>query len=254
MSLHWRGTRNKYGFVMLGAFAALLLPTCFITTPINLLSDPNSALAGFWYYLSATGTGIGGIMTLAVLFMLSFWKSQYSRKQKLNFVLQFVVLLLLAFMLKSGIKSVTESPRPYTQAMTEALVIPEPQHFYKLDEAQKIRAMKKMEKRVSPWRIKSWQSEMNYSFPSGHTVFAAICLVFFGALLMDQKRYATCNLLLIWALGVAYSRMWLGMHRPEDLYGAVALATLLYWRVPKRYLVVNHPRVMPWLQKFHLMG
>ncbi len=244
MSLHWRGKRNSYGFLILGFFAVLLAPISYFMFPINLMGSVPDWLGATMSYVSHTAAGIGGLGTLLVILIWSFWRSGYTPLERINFMLQLGVLLALALILKTGIKELTQSPRPFTQTMTQALVLPEPSHFYKLDEAQKDLALKRMERKVSEWRIMNWHGEMNYSFPSGHTVFVAICLVFFGSLLLEQKRYVSADILLIWALLVAYSRLWLGMHRPEDLFGAIALVAFIYWCVPKHY-PVEHPKLQP---------
>jgi phosphatidylglycerophosphatase B len=36
----------------------------------------------------------------------------------------------------------------------------------------------------------------------------------------------------LWAVGVAISRLWLGMHRPEDLFGSLIFALVLFLIVP----------------------
>ena len=60
----------------------------------------------------------------------------------------------------------------------------------------------------------------------GHTLFAAICLAFFGAIFWEQRKFGWCIVLGCWASSVAFSRLWLGMHHPADLMGSIILVAL----------------------------
>ncbi len=59
------------------------------------------------------------------------------------------------------------------------------------------------------------------SFPSGHTV-TSFALAVFAALLLRDRRGM---LLLVWAAGVAISRVYRGVHWPSDVLAAAALGT-----------------------------
>ncbi|CSB78511.1 putative phosphatidylglycerophosphatase B [Vibrio cholerae] len=79
-----------------------------------------------------------------------------------------------------------------------------------------------------------------------------VCLLYFGSLLAEKKHYLSLGALLIWVSGVAYSRLWLGMHHPVDLLGAALLVGVLYLLVPQQY-PLQHPRFKPWLRRWHLV-
>ena len=93
-------------------------------------------------------------------------------------------------------------------------------------------AIESVSGKISEWRTKHWQGEKDYSFPSGHTLFVAICVAFFGGLFMEKRQYWLVTALLSWAGLVMFSRLWLGMHRPVDLVGSLAFGGLLYVIVP----------------------
>ena len=100
-------------------------------------------------------------------------------------MLRLLLILVIGFAAKSGLKALTESPRPYTELLSYELLIPNPAHFYKLSKSQQDFAIDELSKSVSDWRTKNWKGERDYSFPSGHTLFAAICLAFFGAIFLE---------------------------------------------------------------------
>ena len=138
------------------------------------------------------------------------------------------LILVLGFVCKSALKQLTEIPRPYTEVLTQNLLIPQPSHFYNLSSLQKNEVIAKMGGIVSGWRTSQWQGERDYSFPSGHTIFAAVCLAFFGNVFLRNGRYLLTLAISAWAMGVAYSRLWFGMHRPIDLLGSVVFVLLIY--------------------------
>lgn len=71
-----------------------------------------------------------------------------------------------------------------------------------------------------------WVHETGYSFPSGHTLAAATLATVLAGLasmwLAGVSRRVALTMGPVWAIGVAYSRVLLGVHRPVDVIaGAV---------------------------------
>jgi len=65
-----------------------------------------------------------------------------------------------------------------------------------------------------------------YSFFSGHAINSMAIAVFFGLLLKNKYNYLF-PLLILWALLVAYSRIYVGVHFPLDVFTGM-LFGLLY--------------------------
>ena len=78
-----------------------------------------------------------------------------------------------------------------------------------------------------------------YSFPSGHTQTAVGT---FGALAVTTKKRSLCALFIILPLLVGFSRMYIGVHTPEDVLTSAAIAVLL--------LLLVYPMVMGKLERF----
>ena len=222
---------KRNGLLLLVILLLLIAPMTLLVSHIELLS-PESDFEGATFTILTNSAGSSGfLVTLAVLAIAAF-TLKMTPKQQLSKVIQLGVILLVGFAAKTGLKHLTESPRPYTEVLSHQLLVPNPAHFYQLSAAQQESVINKVSENVSHWRTQHWMGETDYSFPSGHTIFAAICVAFFGGLFLEHKRYAMAATLMVWALGVAYSRLWLGMHRPIDLIGSVLFVALVYALLP----------------------
>lgn len=215
--------------MLLAMFVSIVL-IAMLTSGIDLKGQVSN-VSGLFFTLLTDSAGKGFIVSLAVLCFLAT-RLGISREKLLARGVQLFIISAIGFAGKVGLKNITESPRPFTSLLANQLVIPQPAHFYNLDKAQKIQVIESVSKKVSSWRIDSWLKGMNYSFPSGHTIFAAICVALFGGLFLEYKRYWTAGGILLWAMGVEYSRIWMGMHRPADLFGSVLFIALAYLLMP----------------------
>lgn len=223
------GKRN--GLFLLVLLLMLIAPMKLLVSHIELLA-PVSDLQGMFFTLVTNSAGSGGfLITLAVL-VGGVLTLKLSRKEHLAKAMQLVLILLIGFAAKTGLKQVTESPRPYTELLSHQLLVPNPDHFYHLSATQQEKVITKVTENVSHWRTQHWMGETDYSFPSGHTIFVAICVAFFGGLFMEHKRYMFTAGLMLWAVSVAYSRLWLGMHRPIDLIGSILFVMAAYALLP----------------------
>lgn len=92
-----------------------------------------------------------------------------------------------------------------------------------------------------------WESiapETTYSFPSGHAM-GALSLAWVLALLAWHTRWRWVAIVAMGAfsVGVAGSRVYLGVHFPSDILAGWAAAT---WWVVSVYLLVFRPGMRPW--------
>ncbi|MGC9422252.1 phosphatase PAP2 family protein [Vibrio sp.] len=239
MMLTTRPCRRTELWLLTGFMLVLVLLTG-VTSMVNWSSFGPEWLTRFWFALTQTAGKEGFVLTLVVLMIWVYWRVPSHRQQWLNRGIQLVLLLLFTMLVKVGLKQVTHSPRPYTEVMVQKLILPAPEHFYRLDRQQQEAVIGLMADSTSPYRLRVWLQERDFSFPSGHTTFAVTCLLFFGGLLVEQKRWISVALLFSWSSAIALSRLWLVMHRPEDLWAATLLVGLVYLLIPRRY---------PWLEE-----
>lgn len=222
---------KRNGLVLLVILLLGIAPMTLLVSHIELLASVSDFEGAMFTLLTNSAGSSGFLVTLAIL-VAAGTTLKMTPKQQLGKLIQLALILMIGFAAKTGLKHLTESPRPYTALLSHQLLIPTPDHFYQLSSEQQESVITTVSENVSHWRTQHWMGETDYSFPSGHTIFAAICVAFFGGLFIEQKRHAMTAVLMCWALGVAYSRLWLGMHRPVDLIGSVFFIMAVYAMIP----------------------
>ncbi|EJG0633113.1 phosphatase PAP2 family protein [Vibrio parahaemolyticus] len=222
---------KKYGLMMLALFVLGIIPMSLFGSYHNLTSQVPESL-GITFTLLTDSAGSKGFLITLTLLLLSLFRFKPSRTEWMQKLSMLSLLLVIGFASKTGLKLMTESPRPYTELLAAEQLIETPETFYQLDTKQQASVINQISEQVSDWRTRHWQGEKDYSFPSGHTIFVSICLAFFGGLFLQNKCYISALSLWMWGMSVAYSRLWLGMHRPEDLIGSVLFVAIVFTLLP----------------------
>ncbi|EGQ9921267.1 phosphatase PAP2 family protein [Vibrio parahaemolyticus] len=222
---------KKYGLMMLALFVLGIIPMSLFGSYHDLTSQVPESL-GITFTLLTDSAGSKGFLITLTLLLLSLFRFKPSRIEWMQKLSMLGLLLVIGFASKTGLKLMTESPRPYTELLTAEQLIETPETFYQLDTKQQANVINQISEQVSDWRTRHWQGEKDYSFPSGHTIFVSICLAFFGGLFLQNKCYISALSLWMWGMSVAYSRLWLGMHRPEDLIGSVLFVAIVFTLLP----------------------
>ncbi|EGR0315894.1 phosphatase PAP2 family protein [Vibrio parahaemolyticus] len=222
---------KKYGLMMLALFVLGIIPMSLFGSYHDLTSQVPESL-GITFTLLTDSAGSKGFLITLTLLLLSLFRFKTSRTEWMQKLSMLGLLLVIGFASKTGLKLMTESPRPYTELLAAEQLIETPETFYQLDTKQQANVINQISEQVSDWRTRHWQGEKDYSFPSGHTIFVSICLAFFGGLFLQNKCYISALSLWMWGMNVAYSRLWLGMHRPEDLIGSVLFVAIVFTLLP----------------------
>ncbi|MEZ9152941.1 phosphatase PAP2 family protein [Vibrio sp. F13] len=238
-------SNKSKGLLLLVLSLYSLIPFLIFGSDFDLGSAVLPFYGAFITFVTYSAGNQGFLVTLAILSLVLF-TMKFSKAKLVSLCLQLGLLLVLSFAAKTFLKSSTESPRPYTEYLVTQEVVDMPELFYELPLEEKNVAIESVEDKVSEWRTRHWLGETDYSFPSGHMIFVGVCLAFFGGLFLEAKRFYLVGGMLAWAGGVAYSRVWLGMHRPEDLAASIAFAGLIYLLVP----LVPTQKIEPLLPKF----
>ncbi len=218
--------------VWLLAMAALLL----LLVPAFLLSPsiPGGWQLGLWWGLSLSASKYGLIWTA-----LGFALLPGLPPRRLPGVLlpMLVIIGLGAWTNEHLVKPAVAQPRPNILFLASAEAGPVltegAEAFYALpDKASRSRRLDKGWDEAGlalPDLLRDhWTEETGFSFPSGHA-FAAAALAGWLSLwiLCEGKRYGVLFLLWGWMLAVCYSRIQLGVHRPEDILAGAAEGMLL---------------------------
>ena len=220
------------GIIALSLFAVLMTGVLAFSSQPPLTTDV-SDLTGLIFTLLTNSAGNPYFLITTGLLCLIPLCLKYPKRKLFRLWIQFGILLALSFVAKTGLKHITEIPRPYSYELQSLGLVDSVQSFYQLDDANQEAVVEQAADNVSHWRIRHWQGETNYSMPSGHTIFAAICVVFWGGFFLRRKQLLPAIIIMLWATGVGTSRIWLGMHWPSDLLVSIACAGILYCLIPE---------------------
>ena len=177
-------------------------------------------------------TETGGSQPYAIGFAIVFTLilAYFVRKQyrPLTVITVCVCAVVGTQAIKTGAKAVLKEPRPYVVQLAQQQHIT-PEGFYAMKKPQK-RALIAQTAHTPDEQILAdyQQSELGYSFPSGHTTFSVawlLLVVGFTQNWRNPARLIARVLVAAWAASVLYSRVKLGAHFPVDLFAA----TLMVW-------------------------
>lgn len=213
---------------------------------INWYWQPEStdSISRYLLWITESAGSPWALITATLLFVLFclFLKTTTIRRCFVLWLILFLAVLSGQIM-KSIIKYSTHEPRPYVVLMEETAHINQ-QFFYALPKAEKkavIQQFADQNETIPHWLATQWQSETDYSLPSGHTLFATTW-TFLALLLLGFKRHRiVISILIIWSVLIEISRLVLGMHHPLDLIAGIILAWLIagigYWGARKWQLI-----------------
>ena len=220
------------GFIALLIFATVMSGVLMFYSSVELTGSVSDFTGRTFSLLTASAGSPYFLVTVCVL-CLAPLISKLPTKAVARLIIQFAILLILSFIAKTALKHITEIPRPYSYQLQSLGIVHSTDEFYQLTDSEKEKAVQLATANVSDWRTSHWQGETNYSLPSGHTIFAAVCVVFWGGFFWQRRQIAAASLLILWATGVGVSRIWLGMHWPTDILASIACAGLLYLFIPE---------------------
>ena len=218
----------------------LLVPTAFWLTgwrwqgnevPLNYLL----------YIITQTGGVPVALFSTAALFAILYLAHRRGEGRALLLV---VLISLGATQVgKSLLKPLIGEARPYVVVLTKddpARI----RDFYAVKRSIRADAVRayyaKSAAQTPPYLIAHRAKETGYSFPSGHSTFAASWALLFAGIIgfANRRRSLITGAVITWAMLVMASRVWLGMHYPLDLAGGVLLAS-----------AINLPLLLAWQQR-----
>jgi membrane-associated phospholipid phosphatase len=193
-----------YGLLLLlGIYPLCAWDSVSLLLMVNSQSHP--VLDHLFYYITYLGHGITYLAMLCLLFLCKL-----SYRKLLIGVVSFVSMSSIVQLLKRVI---------FPGQLRPIALVPNPDQLHLVAQVELLHDL---------------------SFPSGHaaTIFTAVCFIYLS---MPVKRVYSGCLLIMLAVLVSYSRMYLCQHFYKDIYvgmligGLVSIVTfsyLLTWRVP----------------------
>jgi phosphatidylglycerophosphatase B len=210
--------------------AALILPLvlllCLPWQPFMVNTLQSDWL--WWPYALTRMVDIPGLaISIAALLLLTRYKLALTLPALLALGGALFAVLAGDWVIKSLIKHLTQEPRPYLLWLESQQLIPAIQQFY----ASKVEVRSEQVHAASQllalpqWLGNHWQAEVNYAFPSGHSIAAMSLAQFFGLIWLARAPRGVW-LLQLWALAIALSRTLIGMHWPLDVLASALLGSL----------------------------
>lgn len=188
----------------------------------------------FLYLLTETGSVPYALISCVILACLFF--PIFTSKTRWIVA---VALMVTSMIVTQGVKTVAKTffaePRPYVTVLAENSDI-SIESFYAQPRQQRAEIVKQFyaDKIETPaWLVDHRADETGYSFPSGHSIFAASWLLLaLGFTQLERKKSVISKILvtfmLLWAALMLVSRLRLGMHYPIDLLISLLLAWLVH--------------------------
>lgn len=215
---------------VLGFSAALILPlvllACLPWQPFMQHSLQSAWL--WWPYALTRMVDVPGIaLTIAALLLLTRHKLTLERSALLALGAALFAVLAGDWVIKSLIKQLTEEPRPYLLWLEGQNLIPAIRQFYAASpdlRSEQVHAASQL-LALPQWLGNHWQAEVNYAFPSGHSIAAMSLAQFFGLIWLARAPRGAW-LLPVWAVAIALSRTLIGMHWPLDVLTSALLGSL----------------------------
>lgn len=181
------------------------------------------------YWLTETAGLPYSWVTSAVLLVLALVICRPTSANMIKWVIVIICCILAGQGVKGSIKNTFKEPRPYVVWLEKNHDISS-SDFYDLKRKQRVDVIKERVKgneQVPSWQRKHWQAETGYSFPSGHVLFAAGWALLLIGLFWQRRQYALAIVVTLWAEGIVFSRLLLGMHWPSDVIVSIIISAML---------------------------
>ncbi|GAA0486175.1 phosphatase PAP2 family protein [Tatumella punctata] len=212
-----------------GMLILLVLPSALWVSGWHWQPGAGRGLLAVLFAATETVTRPWGILTTLILAAVLLWQLrpyQSGVKSPLLTLLWVVAVVWGGQGINALIKNQVREARPYVAWLYPSSPS-EIAGFYRLSPEQRSRQVYSAtagDALLPGWLKQHWAFETGYSFPSGHSMFAACWALLNLVLLWPRRYYKTVIATFIWALLVIWSRMALGMHWPWDVIMSVVNA------------------------------
>ena len=219
--------------VLAKTLACMIVAVAFLAGAYLLPRIPlDGGLALVAYGLTEMAGKYGATVLVVLLTLVVVSRGGLSRRQRIRESVALAVVLTLtnggmAYFNEHILKPLLAMPRPALLEMLEdgRIDLEQAEHFYNIGD--KLERSRYLADRLPPGtpgmhdvvRL-HWIQETGHSFPSGHSLSALTIATFFlawGLACLSGWRWRLMQLLPIWAVLAAYSRVFLRVHSPTDI-------------------------------------
>jgi len=226
-------THKQFFFLFLSSTFILLCSAIFVFVS-GWQWEPLSDIPFYLYPLylvTATGTVPQVLITCLVFTCIALLYLKPSPKKAAMYFLIIAVYLGAGQVVKETLKYIYQEPRPYVTWLQAENII-STDDFYGLTRPERAKFISEQnlsEYHIPAWLQAHWSKETGYSFPSGHTIFAAQWLMLYLMFLGRRRAVVPIVLMAVWAICMQVSRMVLGMHWASDVLVSSLLAPILIY-------------------------
>ncbi|WP_392563888.1 phosphatase PAP2 family protein [Orbus wheelerorum] len=218
----------KKSFVTLVIF--LIVPTFLIVIGWQWQPEALNSSSQYLFWLTQMAGMPWALLTCVILPLVFAFCLRITSLRKFIILL---IILALSVLVGQGIKSVvknyTAESRPFVLWIEKSYQVDD-DYFYSLPRDERQQIIKQyvyLSPKIPNWLYQHWRNETGYTFPSGHTLFAATW-AFLALIFLNFKRHRIIIILMImWAILIEISRLALGMHHPIDVISGSILAWLI---------------------------
>lgn len=221
--------------MLLGWLVLLIIPGILFVSDASLFPwlslDSTTAKALFW--ITSSGTIPYGVITILFVLLLSYQRLESSRFFSLFCAISISMCSILG--LSYSLKPLFNEERPNAIWLDQHYLL-NTGTFYSLPKAERKVQMMAAVNRIehadteitlAPLIKQHWQHEVDFSFPSGHTLFAVTLTMVTSFYLLLAGYWMLPSMLLVWSIAMGFSRMLLGMHWTQDVLASTFLGGMI---------------------------
>lgn len=221
--------------MMLGWLILLIIPGILFVFDISLfpLLSLDSTAAETLFWITSSGTIPYGVATILLVLLLSYRRLERSRFFSLFFTISLSMCTILG--LSHYLKPLFNEARPNAVWLEQHYLL-NTDNFYSLSKAERKEQMMAAVNQIehadteitlAPLVKQHWQHEVDFSFPSGHTLLAITLTMVTSYYLLLAGNIWIPSLLFFWSISMGFSRMLLGMHWSQDVLASTLLGGII---------------------------
>ncbi|MFT5789760.1 MAG: phosphatidylglycerophosphatase B [Shewanella sp.] len=230
-----RDAKTSTKLILIAWAMLLLIPASLYIFSVTMFPriELDTHFAQLLYWITSTGTAPYGIAT-GIVILIACYRS-LAKPNFLQLVLAVSISMAATLGLNHFLKPFFAEARPNAALLAQESLL-NTDNFYLHSKADKrvllssaIEQLKvaRPDLTLSPAIKGHWQHEVGYAFPSGHTLFAVTLALVVSFYLLMAGQTLLPIALFSWAITMGFSRMWLGMHWPQDVLASTTIGGII---------------------------